>query len=243
MEGGRGVLEIGVWNDDRRLEVLMRAMHAGDPKVAATPAVDDTEQLVRRLLQGDEEAFDEFAAEYVPRLLRFAGSRLSGPNREELAQDLVQTTLCKVLTRIETFRAEASLFSWLCACCLNEIRMHYRRAENRAESQNEDVLLEFPANPRGSWGPDPSIRAIAADRSRSVREVLNRLPSRYADVLEWKYVERWTTARIAEHLRCGVKAAESRLVRARRAFRKEYVRVRGAMDWDSDSTSETRKRS
>ena len=220
----------------------MRAMQAGDPKAAATRAVDDTEQLVHRLLRGEEEAFDAFADEYVPRLLRFAHSRLSGPNREDLAQDVVQTALFKALSNIETFRADASLFSWLCACCLNEIRMHFRRAENRVERQNEDVLLEFPTNPRGSWGPDPTLRILAADRGRSVREALNRLPSHYAEVLEWKYVEQWRTARIAEQLNCGVKAAESQLVRARRAFRREYRQIRGMEDPGARVASATRKK-
>ena len=206
----------------------MRAMQAVEKTETSARAVEDPERLIRRLLRGDEQAFEAFAEEYVPRLLRFARSRLSGPNRDDLAQDLVQTTLCKALTKIQTFRGDSSLFSWLCACCLNEIRMHYRRAENRVERQHDDLLLEFPADPRGSWSPDPSLRAIAADRSRSVREALNRLPSHYADVLEWKYVERWKTGRIAEELRCGIKAAESQLVRARRAFRREYVQVRGS---------------
>lgn len=219
----------------------MRAMQGVEPAKPTARAVEDTEQLVQQLLRGDQVAFDAFADEYVPRLLRFARSRLSGPNREDLAQDLVQTTLCKALSRIQTFRADSSLFSWLCACCLNEVRMHFRRAENRMERQNEDVLVEFPADPRGSFGPDPALRAIAADRSRSVQETLNRLPSHYAEVLEWKYVERWKTVRIAEQLRCGVKAVESQLVRARRAFRKEYGQVRGTTELESGSMSETRK--
>lgn len=231
-----------LWNDEVEIEVLMRAVQADEATDPAARAVENTERLMRRLLRGDEEAFDAFADEYIPRLLRFARSRLSGPNRADLAQDLVQTTMCKALSKIESFRGDASLFSWLCAVCLNEIRMHYRRAENRTQKQNDDVLLEFPADPGSSWGPDPALRAIATDRSRSVHETLNRLPSHYADALEWKYVERWTTARIAEELGCGIKAAESQLVRARRAFRKEYGHVRGVSDRASGSMSATRKR-
>lgn len=220
----------------------MRTTQAGKATEPAARTVENTERLIRRLLRGDEDAFDAFADEYVPRLLRFARSRVRGPNRDDLAQDLVQSTFCKALKKLGTFRADATLFSWLCACCLNEIRMHYRRAENRAERQNEDVLLRVATDPRGSWGPDPALRAIAADRKRSVQEALNRLPSHYAEVLEMKYIEQWKTARIAAHLGCRVKAAESQLVRARRAFRKEYGYVRRAIESGSNSMADTRKR-
>src|SRR3954466_11760070 len=47
-------------------------------------------ELVRRMLGGDEGAFDEFFADYFPRLFRFAVVRLRDP---DAAEDIVQTSL------------------------------------------------------------------------------------------------------------------------------------------------------
>ena len=47
-------------------------------------------ELVRRMLGGDEGAFDEFFADYFPRLFRFAVLRLRDP---DAAEDIVQTSL------------------------------------------------------------------------------------------------------------------------------------------------------
>jgi DNA-directed RNA polymerase specialized sigma24 family protein len=81
--------------------------------------------LVARMLAGDETAMEQFADGYFPGLYCFAVSRLQGDS--ELAREIVQTTVCHALAKLETYRGEAPLFTWLCACCLNEIRMHFRR--------------------------------------------------------------------------------------------------------------------
>ena len=50
-----------------------------------------------------------------------------------------------------------------------------------------------------------------------VQRVLDHLPPRY-DALEWKYIDELSVQEIATRLGLGMKAAESLLTRARRAF-------------------------
>src|SRR5687768_14454821 len=79
--------------------------------------------LVERMLAGDEAAMEEFADGYFPGLYRFALARLGGDT--ELTREVVQTTVCKALAKLGTFRGEAPLLGWLCACCRYEIRMGF----------------------------------------------------------------------------------------------------------------------
>jgi RNA polymerase sigma-70 factor (ECF subfamily) len=172
--------------------------------------------LVERMLAGDEAAMEEFADEYFPGLYRFALGRLGGDT--ELAREVVQTTVCKALAKLETFRGEAPLLGWLCACCRNEIRMGFRKKQRlpRVVELEEDVASDL----------DPPEGALARkEEVRHVHAVLDLLPPRYARALEWKYVERVSVKEIAERLRLGAKAAESLLTRARQAFRDGYERV------------------
>ena len=53
--------------------------------------------LVRRMLAGDEGAFDEFFADYFPRLFRFAILRLRDP---DAAEDIVQTSLMAAMRHL-----------------------------------------------------------------------------------------------------------------------------------------------
>jgi RNA polymerase sigma-70 factor, ECF subfamily len=173
--------------------------------------------LVERMLAGDEAAMEEFADEYFPGLYRFALARLGGDT--DLAREVVQTTVCKALAKLGTFRGEAPLLGWLCACCRNEIRMGFRKKQRlpRVVELEEDVASDR----------DPPEGALARkEEVRHVHAVLDLLPPRYARALEWKYVERASVKEIAGRLRVGAKAAESLLTRARQAFRDGYEQVR-----------------
>lgn len=183
--------------------------------------LDAERELVERMLAGDERAMEEFADGYFPRLYRFALSRLEGDS--ELARDIVQTTVCKALGKLRGFRGEAQLFTWLCACCRNEIAMHFRRKMRQptlVEVGDEEAAVSLRTNPGGDATPQGALER--KEESRSVHEALDRLPPHYAQALEWKYVERLPVREIAERLRVGPKAAESLLTRARGAFREIY---------------------
>ena len=172
--------------------------------------------LVERMLAGDEAAMEDFADSYFPGLYRFALARLGGDT--DLAREVVQTTVCKALAKLGTFRGEAPLLGWLCACCRNEIRMGFRaRKRLRIVELEEDVAFE---------GDLPEGALARKERVRHVHAALDLLPPRYARALEWKYVERLPVKEIAERLRLGAKAAESLLTRARQAFREGYEQVR-----------------
>jgi RNA polymerase sigma-70 factor (ECF subfamily) len=65
------------------------------------------------------------------------------------------------------------------------------------------------------------------DAASLVRLVLDHLPARYGDALEWKYVEGLGVKEIARRLEVTPLAAESLLGRARRAFRSAWHGLTG----------------
>ena len=66
-------------------------------------------------------------------------------------------------------------------------------------------------------GPEAAVRRD--ETARLVHVVLDRLPSRYAAVLEWKYLDGMSVDEIAQRMEATSKATESTLTRAREAFR------------------------
>lgn len=178
--------------------------------------------LVQRMLAGDERAFEELADGYFPGLYRFALRRLSGD--DELTCEIVQKTVSKAVMKLENFRQEASLFTWLCACCKNEIRMHFRSLGRRpAEEVLDESVIERA--PLAQAGGGPEAVAMRRESARLVHETLDRLPPRYAQALEWKYIEQLPVVEIASRLGVGDKAAESLLTRARKAFKEMHETV------------------
>jgi RNA polymerase sigma-70 factor (ECF subfamily) len=167
-------------------------------------------ELVLRLRAGDEIAFDTFAEHYIAGLYRFALRRLD--NDRELTRDIVQSTVCKVIEKLDSYRAEAPLFTWLCACCRNEIAAHFRRAGRRPKEVELDEDIEQDK-------PD------ASDATELVHATLDRLPPTYARAMEWRYLEGLDVAEVAQRLGLTYKAAESLLSRARSAFREGYEQL------------------
>ena len=184
------------------------------------PVADHAEdlKLVERMLAGAEEAFEAFGERYFKALYRFAFARLDG-NRE-LAREIVQTAMTKALSKLDTYRGEAALLTWLCSCCRNEILMHFRRLRTAPA----DLELEEELEPDPGLAPpgDPESVLVRKERVHLVHVALDGLPAHYAQVLEWKYLDGLPVNEIAARMGMRSKAAESLLTRARQAFRSSY---------------------
>lgn len=186
--------------------------------------------LVRRMLAGEERAFTAFFEGYFARLYRFALPRLNAD--AQATREVVQSTLTKAMRRLADFRGEAALFTWLCQICRREV-VDYLRAHKRYSDRV--VLIEDSPDLRAAIdsieAPEEFDLALTYSREelgRMVRTVLDRLPPRYGDALEWKYVEGRSVEEIGARLGIGHTAAQSLLARAREAFRQALETVFGA---------------
>ena len=176
--------------------------------------------LVRRMLAGNQRAFDEFFDGHFPGLYRFALTRVN--HDENAAEDVAQATICKAITKLKTYRGEAALFTWLCTFCRHEISAFYKRSKITA--RQVDLIEDTPEvraaleSLSGAF-EDPENAFDRAEIGRLVQVALDQLPSHYGSALEWKYLEGLSVKEIAGKLKLSPKAVESLLTRAREAFR------------------------
>jgi len=185
-------------------------------------------ELVSRMLSGEERAFSEFFDGYFPGLFRFALTRLAGD--EDAAEEVVQATMSAAIRKIATYRGESALFTWLCTFCRHEIAAFCRRAHRDQVSVGltEDdpaIAAALAALAAGETAQEGALER--AETRRLVHVVLDGLPPRYAQALEWKYVDGSSVQEIADRLQTSVKAAESMLTRAREAFRRSFAVLAG----------------
>ncbi|MGH8239785.1 MAG: RNA polymerase sigma factor [Steroidobacteraceae bacterium] len=190
----------------------------------------DEVDLIRRMLAGEERAFDAFFETQFPRLYRFALPRLNGDT--EAAREVVQATLTKAMRKLALYRGESALFTWLCQICRREM---IDRARSERRYADRVVLIddrpELRAAIEALEAPDEYdlLKNYGrAEVGRLVQSVLDRLPARYGDALEWKYVEGHSVEEIGERLGIGHAAAQSLLARARVSFREALQNVFGA---------------
>ncbi len=176
------------------------------------------------MLAGDERAFDEFFDGHFPGLYRFALVRLN--RDEDAAEDVAQATICKAMTKLDTYRGEAALFTWLCTFCRHEISAYYRR--HQISARPLDLIEDTPEvraalESMGGMFDGPEKAFDRAEVGRLVQVALDQLPSHYGNALEWKYLEGLPVKEIASRLGLSPKAAESLLTRARDTFRDGFT--------------------
>lgn len=187
-------------------------------------------QLIRRMLAGDERAYETFFNGYFPRVYRFALPRLNGD--VEATREVVQATLAKAMRKMADFRGDSGLFTWVCQICRREA-VDYIRARRR-EMRHVVLIDDLPEVRRAIDAIEAPeefdlVRAHSrAELGRLVRLILDRLPSNYGDALEWKYIEGRSVEEIGECLGIGTTAAQSLLARARTAFREALEQAFGA---------------
>jgi len=181
-------------------------------------------RLARKLLDGDDDAFKRFFDDYFPRLFRFALRRADRDT--EAARDVVQSTLLKGVQKLDSYRGEASLFTWFCQIARHEFSDQLTKA--RAQDRTL-VALENDPSVRATlesmqWAvesePDEALQRDQA--TDLVHAALDYLPQRYARLLEMKYVEDLPVENIAKRMGVTTISVQSLLARARNAFREAH---------------------
>ncbi|MGH7128159.1 MAG: RNA polymerase sigma factor, partial [Planctomycetaceae bacterium] len=169
--------------------------------------------------------------EYFARLYRFALARLA--DDPDAAREVAQITLIRALRKLHTYRAESALFTWLCAICRNETSEWLRQ---QGRYRDHVVLIEDHPDVRAAVDsfhvPEeqlPEAQLQRLEHLRLIEVALDRLPARYGDVLEWKYVEGRSIREIAARLNLGQEATQSLLARAKRAFGDVYASLASAI--------------
>lgn len=192
----------------------------------------EDKKLVKQLLAGNERAFDQFFDENFARLYRFALTRLS--DDPDAAREVAQLTLTKALRKLKSYRAESALFTWLCAICRNETsdwlakQGRYREHIVLTEDLPEVQAAVDSYLPPEQMSPERNYRRV--EMLRLIQVALDRLPAKYGDVLEWKYIEGHSIKEISARLDIGAEATQSLLARARRAFADVYSSLSAGLE-------------
>jgi len=151
-----------------------------------------------------------FFREAYPSLLRFVFSRTEMPPQD--VEDLVQETIAQAWQRRAEFLGQASLETWLFSIARHKIADYWRARKKVAVEVTEALA-------RISEEPLPEELLGTVEMRTRVADALERIDPGYARVLTLRYLEDLPVRAVAERLGESESAVESRLTRAREAFR------------------------
>lgn len=146
----------------------------------------------------------------VPGLLRYA--RTLTPD-EHSAEDLVGDTVVRALERVDSFRGDARLATWLHRILHN---LAVDRARGRREVPADDMASVVEAAWRDdAYTVDAEVVASRSETAEELRDALIRLPHTYRAAVVLHDAEGWKAAQIADMFDIGLPAAKQRIRRGR----------------------------
>lgn len=134
------------------------------------------------------------------------------------AEDVTQEVLLRVLHKLNSYRGEGRLASWLHRVTVNAALLHRRRSIRRREREM-DLPLAAQARENSAANACPAQRLLDNEMRELIERAISRLPDIYREVYVLADMEELSNADIGEALQLGVPAVKSRLHRARSMMR------------------------
>lgn len=175
--------------------------------------VTETE-LIRDAAAGDRQAFGQLVAMHQDQIYRFL-IRTLGSTAD--AQDVTQNTFLLAWRKLDQFRGDAKLTTWLTQIAVNQAASFRRKrkaktfADTMARQGTEDRTVTISDEHQ----PAPSQRAETEERDQIVQQAIDRLSDEHREVLVLKEFQDHDYHEIASIVGCPIGTVRSRLHRAR----------------------------
>jgi RNA polymerase sigma-70 factor (ECF subfamily) len=189
-------------------------------------------ELIGRMQAGDPSAVADLATTYGPRIHQLAFRYMK--NWED-AEEVTQDVLLKVFRKIDAFRGDAALSSWIYRITFNTAMSRLRTGRQaRATEQPWQDSMQANAAPRAA--PEPADwSALADDRvlQREMRErlleALTHLPAVYRVPVILRDIQGLSTEEASAILRVKTQTLKSRLHRGRLILREHLTDFAGGL--------------
>ncbi|HEY0371970.1 MAG TPA: RNA polymerase sigma factor [Thermoanaerobaculia bacterium] len=174
------------------------------------------EEVVRRVVAGEQELFELLLRRYNQRIYRAVRAMLRDP---EDAEDVMQQAYVSAYRHLHQFEGRSAFSTWLTKIALREASARNRKTVERGSDTTMMHLVE-PS-------PDPETRAVAADLMQHVEAEVAALAETYRSVLLLREVEGLSTEETAACLEISTDVVKTRLHRARAMLRDALYRRAG----------------
>src|SRR4051812_26451359 len=190
--------------------------------------------LLARLKAGDERALGDLADEYGTKIYQLAFRYLR--NKED-AEEITQDVLFKVYRKVDAFRGDAQLSSWIYRITFNAAMSRLRTARyQRAQAEDRRAAAAAEDGSISPRTPDVADRSDMADervlrtqlRQHVFRAIL-ALPAIYRAPVMLRDIHGMSTEEASAMLKVKDQTLKSRLHRGRLILRKQLADFAGGL--------------
>lgn len=189
--------------------------------------------LLERLRRRDEHAIAELSSLYGHKIFQLAFRYVR--NHED-AEEVVQDVLMKVFRKIDMFRGDSALSSWIYRITFNTAMSRLRRGKLTRAAEITELEIGTALTEEGTSAIDPADWSHMADegllrqqmRERLV-EAVGDLPAIYREPVILRDLKGLTTEEASTRLRVKDQTLKSRLHRGRMLLRERLADFAGGL--------------
>ena len=192
------------------------------------PATVSDNELLRRHIQGDEQAFAALVARHRRELYNFL-ARFTG--EPALAEDIFQEAFLQIHLSAATFDPNRRLKPWLFTIAANKARDAMRR-RTRQQAAPLDAAISSTDNRQTTYAdlmpsniPPPDERILNLETRQAVQKIVQEMPEGLRAVLVLNYFQEFPYKDIAEILNVPLGTVKSRLHAAVKHFAERWKAV------------------
>jgi RNA polymerase sigma-70 factor (ECF subfamily) len=190
------------------------------------PAIDRDARLLDALRRREATAAERLVATFGDRAYRLA---IGITGNQHDAEEAVQDAFWSVIRKIDTFRGDAALGSWIYRITANAAN-HRRRsgARRRHEVSLDEIVPPFHedaryADPIVDWSAELDDPAVQGELRTVLTSALQELPGHYRAVIILHDVEALSMAEVADCLDITLPTVKARVHRARLFLRQRLA--------------------
>jgi RNA polymerase sigma-70 factor (ECF subfamily) len=186
------------------------------PVTSLSRAIDPTDQLLSQR-ESPTLTAEAIFHQYTGRVCSVVRRML---NNEADVEDVTQDVLLQVVRKLDTFRGEAEVSSWLHRVSVNAALQHRRkqaprRAHEVSTSREEMENRGRPVSAESPWGAAPDKQILGREAEDFIKEAIRGLPAKYRDPFVLAFIEEKPHTEIGKLLGLSRPAVKSRVYRAR----------------------------
>jgi RNA polymerase sigma-70 factor (ECF subfamily) len=190
------------------------------------------QELVGRMQAGDPAAVTDLASTYGPRIHQLAFRYMK--NWED-AEEVTQDVLLKVHRKIDAFRGDAALSSWIYRITFNTAMSRLRTGKQaraaeapRTEPVQSETGPRMPQEP-ADWSSLADDQVLRREMRERLLEALTHLPEVYRVPVILRDIQGLSTEEASAVLRVKTQTLKSRLHRGRLILRQHLADFAGGL--------------
>ncbi len=177
-------------------------------------AIEDLD-LVKRAIQNDQKAYADLMTRYKDAIYFML---LKMVNNKEDANDLTVEAFGKAFENIEKYRPEFAFSTWLFKIATNNCIDFIRKKRLKTFSIDQSIEGEEGNESKydiASEGLDPEENLIKKQKSDLMRNIVDKLPVRYRQLVIMRYFDEKSYEEISVELDLPLGTVKAQLFRAR----------------------------